>query len=110
MTNVTCSRQIRPPIYSLKQSKLRKRRVIRFAILYFVMLVIFVALVAGPLVVRRLNFKLPSIPMDLMQPINQDNNDTTSYYTGNNLPGGFKANNPTPSPSSTGGNKRVFLF
>jgi hypothetical protein len=46
--------------------------------------------------------------MDLMQPINQDNNDTTSCYTGNNLLGGFKANNPTPS--STGGIKRVFLF
>ncbi|OXV11226.1 hypothetical protein Egran_01011 [Elaphomyces granulatus] len=99
------SRQIRPPIYSLKQSKLRKRRVIRFAILYFIMLVVFIALVAGPLVVRRLNFKLPAIPMQLMQPVNQDNNDTTSYYTGNNLPGGFKANAPTGSS-----NKRVFMF
>jgi len=105
MANVTRSRQIRPPIYSLKQSKLRKRRVIRFAILYFIMLVVFIALVAGPLVVRRLNFKLPAIPMQLMQPVNQDNNDTTSYYTGNNLPGGFKANAPTGSS-----NKRVFMF
>ncbi|TQS33590.1 hypothetical protein Golomagni_06060 [Golovinomyces magnicellulatus] len=42
------SRQIRPPIYSMKQSKLRRRRVIRFAIVYFVLLVVFVALVAGP--------------------------------------------------------------
>lgn len=32
----------------MKQSKLRRRRVIRFAIVYFVLLVVFVALVAGP--------------------------------------------------------------
>ncbi|KAL2216195.1 1,3-beta-glucan synthase component GLS2 [Thermoascus aurantiacus ATCC 26904] len=85
------SRQIRPPIYSMKQSKLRKRRVIRFSIVYFSLLIVFVVLIAAPLVVRRLNMSLPSIPMDLMQPINQDNNDTTSKYTGNNLPGGMKA-------------------
>ena len=32
----------------MKQSKLRRRRVIRFAIVYFVLLVVFIALVAGP--------------------------------------------------------------
>ena len=45
------SKQIRPPIYSSKVSKLRKRRVIRFSILYFVLLVLFVALIVGPVVV-----------------------------------------------------------
>lgn len=75
----------------MKQSKLRKRRVIRFSIVYFSLLIVFVVLIAAPLVVRRLNMSLPSIPRDLMQPINQDNNDTTSKYTGNNLPGGMKA-------------------
>lgn len=44
------SRQIRPPIYSSKQSKLRKKRVIRFSVLYFVMFVVFLALVVGPIV------------------------------------------------------------
>ncbi|KAI9844455.1 MAG: 1,3-beta-D-glucan synthase [Sclerophora amabilis] len=74
------SRQIRPPIYSLKQSKLRKRRVIRFAVLYFVMFVLFLALIAGPIVVGgQIDSKsLPDIPQDLMQPNKQDNNDTGS--------------------------------
>ncbi|KAI4245715.1 MAG: hypothetical protein L6R40_002243 [Gallowayella cf. fulva] len=82
------SRQIRPPIYSIKQSKLRKRRVIRFATLYFVMLIIFVALLAGPLVVARLKISLPDIPMNLLQPTGLDKNDTLSSPTGNQLKGG----------------------
>ncbi|KAL8742726.1 MAG: hypothetical protein Q9190_004837 [Brigantiaea leucoxantha] len=82
------SRQIRPPIYSIKQSKLRKRRVIRFAILYFIMLIIFVALIAGPLVVAGLKMKLPDIPMSLLQPTGLNNNDTTSEKTGRVLHGG----------------------
>ncbi|EAS36399.3 1,3-beta-glucan synthase component FKS1 [Coccidioides immitis RS] len=80
------SRQIRPPIYSLKQSKLRKRRVIRFAILYFLMLILFVILIAGPLIARRFITKFPDIPFDLLQPINQDNDDTTNEETGSGLP------------------------
>lgn len=66
------SRQIRPPIYSAKQSKLRKKRVIRFAVVYFLMLILFVALIAGPVVVGNMFLNpLPfakSIPMDLLQP------------------------------------------
>ncbi|KAK2738559.1 1,3-beta-D-glucan synthase [Myotisia sp. PD_48] len=95
------SRQIRPPIYSLKQSKLRKRRVIRFAILYFVMLAIFVALIAGPLVARRFLTSLPDIPMDLLQPTGQDNNDTTSERTGSGRRGGA---------TETGSERKMFLF
>ncbi|KAI2457287.1 1,3-beta-D-glucan synthase [Ophidiomyces ophidiicola] len=82
------SRQIRLPIYSLKQSKLRKRRVIRFAILYFLMLIVFVCLIAGPLVARRFVTKLPSIPLGLLQPVNQNNNDTTSEETGTAIQNG----------------------
>jgi len=59
--------------------------VIRFAILYFIALIIFVALIAGPAVVGKLKIKLPSIPMDLMQPTGQKNNDTTTGYTGSAL-------------------------
>jgi len=76
------SRQIRPPIYSMKQSKLRKRRVWRYAILYFLLLIIFVALVVGPIVAgtKIISAKLANqIPMNLFQPINQNNNDTLNY-------------------------------
>ena len=79
------SRQIRPPIYSLKQSKLRKRRVWRYAILYFVMLIVFIVLFAGPIILNNYGFtkNLPTISfMDLVQPTNQTNNDTSSEITG----------------------------
>ncbi|KAI9788617.1 MAG: 1,3-beta-D-glucan synthase [Peltula sp. TS41687] len=76
------SRQIRPPIYSLKQSKLRRRRVIRFAILYFTMLVIFVALIVGPIFAAKYVKNLPDIPQQLLQPTGKNNNDTTSEETG----------------------------
>jgi 1,3-beta-glucan synthase len=81
------SRQIRPPIYSLKQSKLRRRRVIRFAILYFFMLVVFLILIIGPVIVRNYIHSLPSIPLNLMQPTGQNNNDTSNKATGNGLNG-----------------------
>ncbi|XXH01182.1 hypothetical protein Hte_007536 [Hypoxylon texense] len=76
------SRQIRPPIYSMKQSKLRRRRVIRYAVLYFVMLVVFVALIVGPVVAGK---QIPAsftkdiskaLPFPLAQPAGQDIDDT----------------------------------
>src|ERR1700716_3659845 len=103
------SRQIRPPIYSLKQTKLRKRRVIRYAILYFAMLVLFVVLIAAPLVVRRLNINIPTLPMFLMQPSNQNNNDTSTSITGSHLPQGMQDSVPTGSATS-GGAKMMFAF
>lgn len=44
------SRQIRPPIYSSKQSKLRRKRVIRFSVLYFFLFVVFLGLVIAPII------------------------------------------------------------
>ncbi|KIY02566.1 1,3-beta-glucan synthase component FKS1 [Fonsecaea multimorphosa CBS 102226] len=79
------SRQIRPPIYSIKQSRLRKRRVIRYAILYFIMLIIFLVLIIGPIIVRKYITGLPTIPLDLVQPTGQNNNDTTTGVTGSAL-------------------------
>ncbi|KKY27273.1 putativebeta-glucan synthase component gls1 [Phaeomoniella chlamydospora] len=79
------SRQIRPPIYSLKQSKLRRRRVIRFAILYFALLVLFLLLIIGPVIVKKFITLDLSIPMELMQPTGQDNNDTSNAATGSFL-------------------------
>lgn len=76
------SRQIRPPIYSLKQTKLRKRRVVRYAILYFVLLVVFLAIIVGPIVAGK-QLKLDvNVPMELLQPTGFSNNDTTDTPTG----------------------------
>ncbi|KAF2001016.1 glycosyltransferase family 48 protein [Amniculicola lignicola CBS 123094] len=89
------SRQIRPPIYSLKQTKLRRRRVIRYAILYFVLLVVFVALIAGPIIAGKYLKLSLTLPLQLIQPTGFSNNDTGTTITGsciNNLcpagPGG----------------------
>lgn len=55
--------------------------------LYFVMLLVFVLLIAGPLVASRFIKSLPSIPLDLMQPTGLNNNDTSSTVTGSALNG-----------------------
>ena len=109
---LTCfnSRQIRPPIYSLKQSKLRKRRVWRYAVLYFVLLVVFIALLVGPIVAGS-KILTPSleknIPMYLFQPVGLNNNDTQNYTeTGTGASSGLSS-----TASATGGsNNRVRLF
>ena len=101
------SRQIRPPIYSLKQSKLRKRRVWRYAVLYFVLLILFVALLVGPIVAgsKILSPSLEGkIPMNLFQPIGQNNNDTRNY----NETGTGASSSATAS--ATGSNNKVRLF
>lgn len=89
----------------MKQTKLRRRRVIRYAILYFVMLVVFLALIVGPIVAGRF------LPKDLLkgsildefalqQPTGQNNDDTRGREpTGtrySNYSGVF-----TPSSTST---------
>jgi 1,3-beta-glucan synthase len=75
------SRQIRPPIYSMKQSKLRRKRVIRYSILYFALLIIFIGLivgpiVAGPLLPANLGDQVNGFGFALYQPNNQNQNDT----------------------------------
>jgi 1,3-beta-glucan synthase len=74
------SRQIRPPIYSAKQTKLRKRRVIRFASLYFAVLVFFLIMSVGPIIANKFKIfpdykdltKGNAMLRDFMQPPNQD--------------------------------------
>lgn len=90
-TNKFRSRQIRPPIYSLKQSRLRKRRVIRFAILYFALFILFLVLMIGPVIVRQFISINLSIPLQLMQPTGQNNNDTSASATGSSLIAGGAA-------------------
>lgn len=56
-------------------------------ILYFFMLVVFLVLIIGPVIVRNYIHSLPSIPLNLMQPTGQNNNDTSNQPTGNGLNG-----------------------
>lgn len=72
------SRQIRPPIYSMKQSKLRRKRVFRYAVLYFVLLVLFVGLIVGPIVAGKYipTNMLDSLQFPLVQPTEYSNDDT----------------------------------
>lgn len=83
----------------MKQSKLRRRRVFRYAVLYFVMFVVFMALIIAPSLLGS------KIPMDsirgslgdsfkgIFQPTGQDNDNTrgeTMTGTGDPLyPGKF---------------------
>lgn len=78
---LTCdySRQIRPPIYSLKQSKLRRKRVFRYAVLYFSLLILFLILIVGPSLAGK--WVPPQVAQmlsstSLVQPTNLENNDT----------------------------------
>ncbi|KAF2685605.1 glycosyltransferase family 48 protein [Lentithecium fluviatile CBS 122367] len=106
------SRQIRPPIYSLKQTKLRRRRVIRYAILYFVLLVVFVAVMVGPVVAGKYvpSSLLTSIPMDLLQPTGLNNNDTKTTTTGDCLLGKCpEAGGDAASTGSADSTARRFL-
>ncbi|TLD29114.1 hypothetical protein PspLS_03411 [Pyricularia sp. CBS 133598] len=85
------SQQIRPPIYSMKQSKLRTRRVVRYAILYFVLLVLFLALLAGPAIISSFVKDMPPKAITnvkfltdsgLIQPAGYDKNNTNFEHTG----------------------------
>ena len=117
------SRQIRPPIYTIKQSRLRKRRVIRYASLYFFLLIVFILLFFGPLIVSRFIDlgSFGTIPLDLMQPTGQNNNDTFSSITGSALVnfgqgaaaatgGGGGGGGDDSAASSSAGGDAVFSF
>ncbi len=66
----------------MKQSRLRRKRVFRYAVLYFVMLIVFVGLIVGPLVAGK---KIPASvtrsldSTNLIQPTGLDNNDTLGF-------------------------------
>jgi len=92
----------------MKQSKLRKRRVWRYAVLYFVLLVLFLALVVGPIVAGKhilSDSLIKNIPANLFQPMGQNNNDTRNRTeTGTGLKAGASA-------SATGtGSAKIRLF
>jgi 1,3-beta-glucan synthase len=57
--------------------------VIRYAILYFVLLVVFIALIVGPVVAGKF-MEVPklTLPIDLIQPTGLNNNNTHASVTG----------------------------
>nr|POE48797.1 1,3-beta-glucan synthase component fks1 [Quercus suber] len=98
------SRQIRPPIYSLKQSKLRKRRVVRYAIMFFSLFVVFLALIIGPVIVAKIS--IPKFDtLQLQQPANWQNNDTLGFSVTGTAAAGAAA-----TASSSAARKRMAMF
>lgn len=78
------SKLIRPPIYSLKQARLRKRMVRKYCTLYFAVLVLFVIIIAAPAaasshVSESIGSSLSGIASGLFQPRHAKNNDTGSH-------------------------------
>ena len=51
------------------------------------MFIVFLALIIGPIVAGKFMKKLPSIPLNLLQPTGQNNNDTSSSPTGSGIDG-----------------------
>jgi len=97
----------------LKQSKLRKRRVTRFAILYYLMFVIFMALIIAPVLVgpKLMTTLISSLGstlgpgkghLDILQPIGAYNNNTNSSHTGAAKVAGQGAPGATDAPAYTG--------
>lgn len=80
------SRQIRPPIYSLKQTRLRKRMVKKYSALYYIILLLFAACIVGPAVAsskvdQNIGSSLTGTFANLVQPRNRTNDDTGSTMT-----------------------------
>lgn len=99
----------------MKQTKLRRRRVFRYAVLYFVMLVVFLALIVGPIVAGD------RVPTSLFNTINgisktnplvQPNNDTLKNDTlGWSQTGTAVASTgASATPSSTNAARMAVLF
>lgn len=109
----------------MKQSKLRRKRVFRYSILYFVMLFAFVGLIVGPVVAgnRIPKDELTSVLKGgtfegLFQPDAQDNNDTDpTKVTGTGRPNydGVLASQiaskaaPTDAPTTTAVSNKMLL-
>lgn len=80
---------------------------IRYAILYFVMLIIFVALIVGPIVASKFLTSMPSIPMQLLQPTGLNHNDTSDTQTGTGAVGGAAG---TAAATSAAATAKLMIF
>ena len=84
------SRQIRPPIFSIKQTRLRKRMVRKYFVLYVLILILAAGCIVGPAVAAayvpdRIASNLTGAGHNLFQPRNVNQNDTgisMSTYAG----------------------------
>lgn len=103
----------------MKQSKLRKRRVWRYAVLYFTMFIIAFALLLGPVFAGSMIldntkslFATPGDTMYLFQPTGLNNNNTQNdTLTGTGKPGGASETGASASASATDGSAaRIRLF
>lgn len=72
---------------------------IRFAILFFVMLVVFIALIVGPLVAGKYLTGF-TLPLELAQPTGLNSNDTISTETGTAADGGAAATDTAAAATS----------
>lgn len=76
----------------MKQSKLRRKRVFRYAILYFTLFIVFMALMIGPAVVGDkiplggLTSTLSSQDLALLQPDLENDNTRNETETGTGAP------------------------
>lgn len=53
--------------------------------MYFLLLILFLVLIVGPVIIRKFYVVEVDIPMNLAQPTNQNNNDTFASITGSAL-------------------------
>ena len=58
---------------------------IRYAILYFFLFIVFLLLIVGPIVASKFISINMDLPLDLLQPTGLNNNDTLSSQTGTAL-------------------------
>ena len=80
---------------------------VRYAILYFSMFVLFIVLIVGPIVASKfVNFKLDV--MELQQPSDWNNNDTSGSDTGTAV--GGAAASATASPGAKLVRKMMFTY
>ena len=89
----------------MKQNKLRRKRVFRYAVLFFIMLILFVGLIAGPIVGGK---KIPASVTAklsdyfLVQPTGQNNDDTAGHtQTGTGAPKYSGIYTPSSSAASS---------
>lgn len=86
---------------------MRRRRVIRYAILYFTLLILFVVLIVAPLIARKfVDLSGISLPMNLVQPTGLNNNDTSASHTGNGLAGADSTAAASAASSASGAARR----
>ena len=101
------SRLIRPPIYSLHQTKMRKRMVRKYCVLCFTVLLLFVIVIAAPAVAAShvpmdLGSKFKGQIQGLFQPRGVNNNDTDSvsaWWSTNGVEITFWSFTPTELPT-----------